>query len=456
MIEKSIHVSLDIGTSSIKVVVCEFARQQLNVIGVGVERSTGVSRGIIVDIDATVEAIKRAVKKAEQRANVTIKNVIVGVPSNQISIEHCQGMIAVSSENREITNKDVDNVISAAKVRSVPPEREIISILPQEFIVDGFDGIRDPRGMIGVRLELHAHLVTGPKTIVHNIRRCVEKAGLHISELVLQPLATSKVALTPGERSFGTVLIDMGGGQTSVSAIHEDQVKFVFIDQEGGEYVTRDISTVLNTTLDNAELLKREFGYAIPSELAQDRYIPVEIVGHKDPVRIEEQYLSEIIEARLVQTFENVKRALNSVDALSLPGGIVLTGGASMLPGVVELAEDIFGVPVKLYMPEQMGLRHPSFSQAVGLLHYTVDLDDIHHFAQADVNTQKVGSTQQSKSLEKAKNLGQTFKETIQQDVRESEEKRVDKESENTPKKEGIFSNIGSKFKGFFDALGED
>ena len=202
MANQTTYVSLDIGTTAVKVVVAESVKGQINILSVGYQHTKGLSRGVIVDIDATVDAIKKAVKQAEQKANINIQQVAVGVPSNQIAIEPCHGMIAVSSENREITNKDVDNVISAAKVRSVPPEREIISILPEEFIVDGFDGIRDPRGMIGVKLELYASLITGPKTILHNIKRCVEKAGLRISELVVQPLAISQVALNEGERKL--------------------------------------------------------------------------------------------------------------------------------------------------------------------------------------------------------------------------------------------------------------
>ena len=177
MKNQGIYVSLDIGTTSIKVVVAEYIRGQLNIIGVGNEKSQGLSRGVIVDIDETVESIKKAVKQAEQKSNIEIKDVIVGIPSNQISIEPCHGMIAVSSENREITDVDVHNVIS---------------VIPEEFIVDGFDGIKDPRGMIGVRLELYASMITGPKTIVHNIKRCIDKAGLNIEEMVIQPLAISQ------------------------------------------------------------------------------------------------------------------------------------------------------------------------------------------------------------------------------------------------------------------------
>ena len=382
MKNQGIYVSLDIGTTSIKVVVAEYVRGQLNIIGVGNEKSEGLSRGVIVDIDETVESIRKAVRQAEQKSNIQIKDVIVGIPSNQIAIEPCHGMIAVSSENREITDVDVYNVISAAKVRSVAPEREIISVIPEEFIVDGFDGIKDPRGMIGVRLELFASMITGPKTIVHNIKRCIDKAGLNIEEMVIQPLAISQVALTSGEREFGTILIDMGGGQTSASVMHDDQLKFSFVDQEGGDFVSKDISIILNASFENAERIKREYGYAISSETSEDEFFPVETIGKKDPMKVDEHYLSEIIEARVVQTFETVKRALDQVEALNLPGGIVLTGGASSLAGIQELAQEIFGVQVKTYIPDQMGMRNPIYATSMGLIKYAASLDDVHRIAQ--------------------------------------------------------------------------
>ena len=385
MKNSGIYVSLDIGTTSIKVVVAEYVKDQMNIIGVGNEISKGLSRGVIVDIDETVESIRSAVSQAERKANIQISNVIVGIPSNQISIEPCHGMYAVASENKEITDKDVQNVFAAAKVRSVPPEREIISVIPEEFIVDGFDGIRDPRGMIGVRLELYASMITGPKTIIHNIKRCVEKAGLQIEDMVVQPLAISSVAMNKGERDFGTILIDMGGGQTSASVMHDDQLKFSFVDPEGGDLVTKDISIILNTTLENAERVKREYGYAISEDTSDEEFFPVETIGKEEPVKVDEKYLAEIIEARFVQIFENIKRALDKVEARDLPGGIVLTGGAAALPGVVDLAKEIFEINVKLYIPEQMGMRNPIYATSIGLIKYVAGLDDIYRVAKGKV-----------------------------------------------------------------------
>jgi len=372
------YVSLDIGTTSIKVVVAEYINGEMNIIGVGNEKSEGLNRGIIVDIDKTVQSINKAIKQAEQKANVDIHNVIVGVPSNSVEIESCHGMIAVAGENREITEEDVQNVLAAAMVKSVPPEREILTILPEEFIVDGFDGIKDPRGMIGVRLEMHAVMLTGPKTIIHNTKRCVEKAGLQIQNIVMQPLAASSVAMSSGERDFGTILVDMGGGQTTASVMHDHQLKYTYVDQEGGDYVTKDISVVLNTTIENAERIKRDYGYAIPEETSQEEKFPVEVIGKSQPVKVDERYLSEIIEARLVQIFEKIKNELDKVGARELPGGVILTGGAAALPGIVELAEDVFEIPVKLYIPNQMGMRYPTFTTGIGLIQNEANLDEIH------------------------------------------------------------------------------
>ena len=442
MRNSEMYVSLDIGTTSIKVVVAEYINGEMNIIGVGNEKSEGLSRGIIVDIDKTVESVKKAIKQAEKKANVDIRNVIVGTQSTSTEIETCHGMIAVSGENKEITDEDVRNTISAAMVKSVPPEREILAIIPEEFIVDGFDGIKDPRGMIGVRLEMHATMITGPKTIVHNIKRCVEKAGLNIENIVLQPLAASKVSMSSGERDFGTILIDMGGGQTAASVIHDNQLKFSFVDPEGGEYVTKDISIVLNTSLENAEKIKRDFGYATSLEASEDEVFPVEVVGKTEPVKVNELYLSEIIEARLVQIFETIKEELDSVRARELPGGIVLTGGASSIPGMVELAKEIFEVNVKLYIPDHMGIRYPSFTTGIGLIEYQAKLNDIQKIAN---QTATVFNQNPSFSQEQA-----VVPMYAEEDAGEYvEKKQVVKKQKN--QEESMFSKMKKMFNNFFD-----
>jgi cell division protein FtsA len=305
---------------------------------------------VIVDIDQVVKAIKEAVKQAEEKANIQISEVSVGVPANMLQIERCKGMIAIGNEDgnsKEISDLDVRRVTEAALVQNLPPERDVIDIVTDEFIVDGFDGIKDPRGMVGVRLEMQGVMYTGPKTILHNTRKCIERAGLKVKDMIVAPLALSQVALTDGEKDFGAILIDLGGGQTTAAVIHDHQLKYTYVDQEGGDYVTRDISIVLNTSIENAEILKRNYGYADETLASSEDTFPVTVVGQQEPEMITEEYLAQIIEARLQQIFGKLKADLDRINALQLPGGIVLTGGLAALPGVKELAKKSLGSMLK-------------------------------------------------------------------------------------------------------------
>ena len=389
MAKTGMYVGLDIGTASVKVVVAEYIEGQMNIIGVGNAKSDGLNRGIVVDIDQTVQAIQRAVRQAEEKAGIQIKSVNVGLPANLLEVESCQGMIAVSSESKEITDEDVRNVASAALVRSTPPERQIVAILPQDFTVDGFEGIKDPRGMLGVRMEMFGVVYTGPKTIIHNIRKCVEKAGLGINELVITPLALTETILTDGEKDFGTIVIDMGGGQTTTSVIHDKQLKFTHVNQEGGEFITKDISIVLNTSFNNAEALKINYGDAYPERTSANEEFPVDVIGKSEPVRVDERYLSEIIEARVEQILRKSKEVLDEIDAFELPGGVVLTGGAASMPGIVDLAQEIFEANVKLYVPNHMGLRNPVFANVISIVEYSAQLNDIYHIAKYAIPGEK-------------------------------------------------------------------
>ncbi|MFT8424062.1 MAG: cell division protein FtsA [Liquorilactobacillus sp.] len=389
MDNSGIYVGLDIGTTSIKVIVAEFVKGQLNIIGVGSERSDGLSRGVIVDIDRAVDAIKAAIDQAEQKANIQISEITVGIPANLLEIVPCNGIIAVGDGNgnsKEIDSTDVYHVTRAALIQKLPPERDIIDVIPNEFTVDGFDGIKDPRGMVGVRLEMSGVLYTGPKTVLHNTVKCVERAGLVVKNIVVAPLALATQALSDGEQDFGAVLIDLGGGQTTAAVVHDHKLKYTYVDQEGGKFVTKDISVVLNTSLENAEKIKRNFGYAASYLASKDDVFSVEVVGKADAVQISGEYLSEIIEARLTQIFTKLKNVLQGIDALKLPGGIVITGGVAALPGIKELAEDIFDTNIKLFIPQQMGLRHPSFTQAIGLVAYMTKQSEIEKVVKASLD----------------------------------------------------------------------
>ncbi|MFC6180104.1 cell division protein FtsA [Lactiplantibacillus daowaiensis] len=452
MDNSGIYVGLDIGTTSIKVIVAERVKGQMNVIGVGSERSNGLSRGVIVDIDKAASAIQSAVRQAEEKASIEIKKIIAGVPANLVKIEQCRGMIAVADESKEINNEDVQNVAAAALVQSLPPEREVLDVIPDEFVVDGFDGIKDPRGMVGVRLEMHGTLFTGPKTIIHNTRKAIEKAGLQIEQIIIAPLALSSLVLNDGEQDFGSIIVDMGGGQTTAAVIHDHQLKYTTVDQEGGQYITKDISVVLNTSIENAEKLKRDYGYADAQQASDEDEFPVEVVGQSTPTQISEQYLAEIIEARLDQIFDKIKQHLDEIHALDLPGGVVLTGGVAALPGITDLASQIFGTNVRTFIPNQMGLRHPSFDEALAVIKYQAALSEVALL----VKSALTGDTRASVALDFSTPNAQTTtanSQPVQPQAAPTTQKQLKKQpaKKQDPDHESGIDRFKSFFNHFFD-----
>ncbi|HEP1356768.1 TPA: cell division protein FtsA [Streptococcus pyogenes] len=390
MARNGFFTGLDIGTSSIKVLVAEFISGEMNVIGVSNVPSTGVKDGIIIDIEAAATAIKTAVEQAEEKAGMTIEKVNVGLPANLLQIEPTQGMIPVPSESKEIKDEDVDSVVKSALTKSITPEREVISLVPEEFIVDGFQGIRDPRGMMGIRLEMRGLIYTGPSTILHNLRKTVERAGIKVENIIISPLAMAKTILNEGEREFGATVIDMGGGQTTVASMRAQELQYTNIYAEGGEYITKDISKVLKTSLAIAEALKFNFGQAEISEASITETVKVDVVGSEEPVEVTERYLSEIISARIRHILDRVKQDLERGRLLDLPGGIVLIGGGAIMPGVVEIAQEIFGVTVKLHVPNQVGIRNPMFSNVISLVEYVGMMSEVDVLAQTAVSGEEL------------------------------------------------------------------
>ena len=384
MARDGFFTGLDIGTNSIKVLVAELRNGELNVIGVSNAKSKGVKDGIIVDIEAAATAIKSAISQAEEKAGISIKSVNVGLPGNLLQVEPTQGMIPVTSDTKEITDQDVENVVKSALTKSMTPDREVITFIPEEFIVDGFQGIRDPRGMMGVRLEMRGLLYTGPRTILHNLRKTVERSGVQVENIIISPLALVRSVLNEGEREFGATVIDMGAGQTTVATIRNQELQFTNILQEGGDYVTKDISKVLKTSQKLAEGLKLNYGEAYPS-LASNETFQVEVIGEVEPVEVTESYLAEIISARIKHIFEQIKQELERRHLLDLPGGIVLIGGNAILPGIVELAQEVFGVGVKLYVPNQVGIRNPAFAHVISLSEFASQLTEVNLLAQRAV-----------------------------------------------------------------------
>ncbi|WP_071459364.1 cell division protein FtsA [Bacillus massilinigeriensis] len=370
MNSNDIFVSLDIGTSSVKVIIGEMVNDSLNIIGVGNVRSEGLRKGSIVDIDETVHSIKEAMEQAERMIGMNIRQVIVGISGNHVSLKPCHGVVAVASENREIGNEDVSRVIDAAQVVSIPPEREIIDVIPKQFIVDGLDEINDPRGMIGVRLEMEGTIITGSKTILHNTLRCVERAGLEILDIVLQPLAAGAFALSKDEKNMGVVLIDMGGGSTTVGVFENGHLSDTSVIPIGGEHITKDLSIGLRITTEDAEKVKIKHGHAFYDDASQDELFNVPIIGTDQQEQFNQLEIADIIEARVEEIFHLVQDELKAMGVRDIPGGFVLTGGVADMQGVPELAQDVFQSRVRVAVPDYIGVRETQFTTAVGLIKF--------------------------------------------------------------------------------------
>lgn len=370
MSQSELYVSVDIGSSSIKVLIGEVDGENLHVIGVGNVQSTGIRKGTIIDIDATVASIQRAVEQAERMTGMEIQEVILGIPANGIQLQNVKGVVAVNSENREITDEDLDRVMESALVTSIPPEREFVNLVPKQFIVDDYDEITDPRGMIGVRLEMDGLLITTSKTIVHNILRCVERAGLTIREIYLQPLAAGTFALTEDEKNHGTAYIDIGGGSTTISIFGDNRLVSTSVLPIGGDHVTKDLSIVLKTPTEQARKIKHKFGHAFYDDASDDDLFEVPIIGADSKEQYSQRYISEIIGVRLEELFELILEDFYRLGIEDLPGGVVLTGGITKIEGMLPLARHVLKTRVRIHVPEYIGVREPMYTTAVGLIQY--------------------------------------------------------------------------------------
>ncbi|MGN7477243.1 cell division protein FtsA [Solibacillus silvestris] len=378
MNHQEIYVSLDIGSSSIKVLIGEMNDDQLHVIGVGHVKSTGIRKGAIVDIDATVQSIKKAVDQAERMTGIKIEEVVLGVPANQTVLQPVKGVVAVNGEDREITDDDLARVIDSAQVMSIPPERELVNLIPKQFIVDNLDEIKDPRGMIGIRLEMDATMITTSKTLVHNVLRCVERAGLQIREIYLQPLAAGSFALTEDEKNQGTAYIDLGGGSTTIAVFQDGLLTNTAVIPVGGDHITKDLSIVLKTPTEQAEKIKKQYGHAFYDDASDEQLFDVPVVGTDTTDQYSQRYISEIIGVRLEELFELVLDELARMGVQDLPGGIVISGGVAQLEGIAQLARQIMLTRVRIYTPDYIGVREPAFTTSVGLIRYANAEDDFY------------------------------------------------------------------------------
>lgn len=364
------YVSLDIGTSSVRVIIGEVTNKAINVLGVGTAESEGIKKGAIVDIDETVQSIQRAVDQAERMVGLQIKQVVVGINGNHVQLQPCHGVVAVSSPDREIGTEDINRVIDAAQVVSIPPEREIIDVIPKQFIVDGLDEITDPRGMIGVRLEMEGTIITGSKTVLHNLLRCVERAGLDIADICLQSLASGSIAVSKDEKSLGVCIIDIGGGSSTVSVFEQGALQAVSVLPIGGDHITNDIAVGLRVSTEDAEKIKKKHGMAFVDEANVEEQFSFTTIGSNEKQTMSQEELAHIIEPRMEEIFELLFKELVRLGFRDFPGGFVLTGGTVMLPGVLELAKDLLRGNVRIAIPDYIGVREPRFTTSVGLIQF--------------------------------------------------------------------------------------
>ncbi|MCO5108505.1 MAG: cell division protein FtsA [Burkholderiaceae bacterium] len=370
---KDLIVGLDIGTSKIVAIVAEMrADGHYEIVGLGQHDSRGLKKGVVVNIESTVASIQRALEEAELMADCKIRTVYTGIAGSHIRSFNSSGMVAI--KDKEVTEADMARVIETAKAVNIPTDQQIVHVLPQEFIIDGQEDIREPIGMSGVRLEVKVHIVTGAVSAAQNIVKCVRRCGLEVNDLILQPLASSMSILTQDEKELGVALVDIGGGTTDIAIFTGGAIRHTAVIPIAGDQITNDIAMALRTPTPEADEIKLRFGIAKQALADPNEKIEVPGLGDRAPRTLSRQALAAVIEPRVEELFSLVHQVVRESGYEELlSSGVVLTGGTSLLPGMVELAEDIFLKPVRIGMPAYTGgladvVRSPRYSTAVGLL----------------------------------------------------------------------------------------
>jgi len=370
-------VGLDVGTSKVTAIVGEIAEDgAIDIIGIGMADSRGIKRGLVVNLEAAVDSIKRAVEEAELTAGIEIDSVHLALSGAHVKGFNSRGVVAVAGKNREISREDVRRAIDAAKAVNLPSGREILHVLPQDFVVDDQDGIGAPVGMTGSRLEVNVHIITGNSSSTQNIVACVNRAGVEVVETVLEQLAAADAVLTPDERELGVALVDIGGGTTDFAIFERGSLWHTGVISVGGDHFTNDIAVGLRTPVPDAEKVKRRCGCALSAMVGEDEVMEVASVGGRKPRIMSRRIISEILQPRAEEIFhllwDEIRRAGFEK---SLHSGIVLTGGGAMLEGMAEIAEQIFDLPIRRGLPASVGgltdhVNSPAFATAVGLVSY--------------------------------------------------------------------------------------
>jgi len=372
--QEEIIVGLDVGTTKICAVVGEVSGSDINIIGIGTHPSIGLRKGVVVNIESTVESIQKAVEEAELMAGCEISSVYAGIAGGHITGFNSRGIVAIKGP--EITDNDVERVIDAARAVAIPMDREVIHVLPQEFIVDDQTGIQNPVGMAGVRLEAKIHIVTGAVTSAHNIVKCCNRSGLDVCDIVLESLASGEAVLTSEERELGTALLDLGGGTSDLAVFSGNNIKHTFVLALGGNNITNDIAVGLRAPIAEAEKIKKKYGTCIAGKINGDETIEVPGMGGREPRQLPRQILGEILEPRMEEIFTLIKREIYREGMENaLTSGIVLTGGSALLADATEVAESIFNLPTRLGTPRGINglvdvVNNPMYATGVGLVLY--------------------------------------------------------------------------------------
>ena len=392
-----IIVGLDIGSGKVCTVVGELVEDdQIEIIGIGTSPSLGIKKGIIIDLEQAIQSAKESIESAERMAGTRINSAFVSIGGNHITSINSKGVIAISGESPEITESDIEKVIEAAKAGIVSSEKELIHILSREFIVDGQSGISDPLGMSGARLECKVHIVTGSITAVQNLIKCVEGAGLDIEEIIFGTLASSNAVLNNAEKDLGVLLIDIGAGTTEIAIFIEGGLAYSAVLPVGGIQITNDLAVGLRTSIEEAEKIKINYGSAVKNNVSPEKLVEIPSINGKDNYNVSQKYLVEIIEPRVSEIFSLVGTEVRKSGCYNMiHGGIVITGGSSLLPGISEVAEQVLNLPSRLGKPHYEGeladmINDPSYSEAIGLLSFATEKYSIRRSFQSTRRKTKV------------------------------------------------------------------
>jgi cell division protein FtsA len=370
-------VGLDVGTTKTCAIICELNNhEKLQVRGMGLSESKGLRKGVVVNLDATVGSIRKAIEDAERQAGAVVESIYVGLSGAHIKSFNSRGAVAIAASNREIGKEDIRRVIQTAKAVSLPSDREIVHVLPQEFVVDGQDGIGDPLGLLGTRLEVNVHIITSSTTAAQNIVTAANRSGIVVADTVLQQLASAESTLTVDDKELGVALVDVGGGTTDLAVFTQGAIRHTSVLPLGGDQITNDIAVGLRTSIPEAEKIKRQYGCALGTLVAEDVSFEVPCVGGRQPKTISKKILCEIIQPRVEEIMILLKEEVKQAGfEKALGAGIVVTGGTVMLEGVIEVAEEIFDLPIRRGTPACLGemgeaLSSPIYATAVGLVLY--------------------------------------------------------------------------------------